>query len=104
MLADDVEPGATGDVLGILVTTGPVTPEKAGLGDILKHPGSLLYVEQIAITAPSLRGNCPESCRRKPRLLATGQAPAHEGRHRAKPGAWAIRFSSGALGKGRRSP
>jgi hypothetical protein len=71
VIADEVETGASGDVLGVLVTTGPTTVEHAGIAELLELDGGLLWVEQIA-TAPSLRKDCPPAHRRKPRLKLVG--------------------------------
>jgi hypothetical protein len=71
VLADEVEPGAIGELFGVLVTTGPVTAQQAGLQELLKIDGELIWVEYIAI-APSLRSDCPSPLRRKPRLKIVG--------------------------------
>jgi hypothetical protein len=72
VLADEVEQGASGELLGVLVTTGPATAEEAGINRLLEMDGALLWVEYIAV-APSIRSDCPPRLRRNPRLLVAGQ-------------------------------
>jgi hypothetical protein len=70
VLSDEIELGARGDLLGILVTTAPITPQEAAL-DAATVSGPLLWVEYIAI-APSLRTDCPAGDRRSPVLKGVG--------------------------------
>ena len=78
VIADELEPGASGELFGVLVTTGPATAQEAGLGE-LSGPGkplardcALLWVEHIAI-APSIRfPDCPASHRRKQHVKGVG--------------------------------
>jgi hypothetical protein len=65
VIADEVElqRGARGDVLGVLVTTVPITATDAALADPAAAAAALLWVEYIA-NAPSLRRDCPERDRR----------------------------------------
>ena len=72
MLADELEPGASGELFGVLVTTGPISAQEAGLGELLATDGRLLWVEYIA-SAPSIRKDCPAPDRRKPRVLGVGR-------------------------------
>jgi len=71
VIVDDVEPGAHGDILGVLVTTGPVTATSPGLPPTLRESAPVLWVEYIAI-APNLRPNCPPTDRRSARLKGIG--------------------------------
>lgn len=70
VLSDELEGSARGDLLGVLVTTAPVTAQEAAL-DAAIASGPLLWVEYIAI-APSLRRDCPEHDRRVPILKGVG--------------------------------
>lgn len=70
VIADDVENECRGDILGILVTTGPHEPATVGL-PASGSDSSLLWVEYIAI-APSLRDDCPSTDARQPRLTLIG--------------------------------
>lgn len=71
VLADEVEGAARGDLLGVLVTTAPITAEEAALDDPAAASGALLWVEYIAI-APSLRKGCPDHDQRRPFLKGVG--------------------------------
>jgi hypothetical protein len=71
VLSDEVETGSTGDVLGVLVTTAPITARMAALVDAEAASSDLLWVEYIAI-APSLRRDCPDQDRRPPYLRGAG--------------------------------
>jgi hypothetical protein len=67
VLADELEPGCGGDLLGVLVTTGPATPNETGI-----HQVAVLWLEYIAI-APSIRRDCPARNARRPTLKLVGQ-------------------------------
>ena len=77
VLADELEPGARSDLLGVLVTTGPISATEAGLAALsgpaerLAADRRLLWVEYIA-SAPSVRPDCPSLDQRKPRLKGVG--------------------------------
>jgi hypothetical protein len=71
VLADEVEPDSKGDILGILVTTGPIAPTDASLDIGTIGDGSLAWVEYIAI-APSVRPDCPALDRRGIMLKRVG--------------------------------
>lgn len=71
VLSDEVETGSTGDVLGVLVTTAPITAQMAALKDAAAAAADLLWVEYIAI-APSLRRDCPDQDRRPHYLRGVG--------------------------------
>jgi hypothetical protein len=71
VLADEVEPDAKGDILGTLMTTGPITPTDASLDVATIGDGSLAWVEYIAI-APSIRPDCPTLDRREIMLKRVG--------------------------------
>jgi len=72
VLADEVAPDARGDLLGVLVTTAPVTAVDAALADGGAASAAMLWVEYIA-NAPSLRGrDCPPQYRRAPFLKGVG--------------------------------
>lgn len=71
VLADELEPEASGELFGVLVTTGPATVEQAGIQELLEAENALLWVEYIAI-APSLRPDCPLHRRRKPCVKVVG--------------------------------
>lgn len=68
---DAVEPGALGDILGTLVTTGPIPAEQTGIALELVGTEPLVWVEYIAI-APSLRPDCPPPDRRASPLKGLG--------------------------------
>jgi len=71
VLADELAPGASGELFGVLVTTGPVTAGEAGIHDLMEIDGGLIWVEYIAI-APSLRPDCPARHRRRPCVKIVG--------------------------------
>lgn len=71
VIVDEIESEARGDVLGVLVTTGPLAPSDAALTDPAAAAGALFWVEYIAI-APSLRPDCPDRDRRVPTLKGVG--------------------------------
>lgn len=72
VLADEVAPDARGDLLGVLVTTVPVTAADAALTDEVAASAAMVWVEYIA-NAPSLRGrDCPQPFRRAPFLKGIG--------------------------------
>jgi len=72
VLTDELEREARGDVLGVLVTTVPVSAAEAALTDRAAAAQAMLWVEYIAI-APSLRKpDCPPQDRRVPFLKAIG--------------------------------
>ncbi len=71
VLADDVELDAKGDLIGTLVTTGPISPADASLKTESIGDEDLVWVEYVAI-APSLRKNCPDLDRRKVLLKPVG--------------------------------
>lgn len=70
---DEVEEGASGDHLGVLVTTGPIAVQAAGLDASVVGAEPVVWVEYIAI-APTLRPDCPPLDRRKIQLKGVGQA------------------------------
>jgi len=73
VLADEAEPDASGDVLGILVTTGVIDPGLALLDTAQIGTGGVVWVEYIAI-APSIRPDCPvRECRQ---VLLKGLGPS----------------------------
>lgn len=72
VLADELEPGASGELFGILVTTGPATAQQVGLEDLMPADGRLLWLEYIAI-APCIRPDCPPHDRRRPRVKGVGR-------------------------------
>lgn len=61
--ADEVEADALRDILGVLVTTGPITPAPPWLDPSVVGSARLVWVEYIAI-APSIRDDCPDGDRR----------------------------------------
>ena len=73
VIADEVEPGSSSEIFGVLVTTGPTTAQEAGIGDLPGMAGeSMLWVEYIAI-APSIRlPDCPLPDRRTTHVMAVG--------------------------------
>ncbi len=71
VIADELEQGATGELFGVLVTTGPVTVQRAGIDKLLKLEGELIWVEYIAI-APRIRPDCPAPQRRRSRVKSVG--------------------------------
>jgi GNAT superfamily N-acetyltransferase len=71
VLADEVEEGAPRDLLGVLVTTGPITPAVASLDVGTVGEGGIVWVEYVAI-APAIRGDCPALDRRGVRLKGVG--------------------------------
>jgi hypothetical protein len=71
VLADEIEPGAQRDLLGVMVTTGPIAPEDASLDAALVGNASALWVEYLA-AAPSIRRDCPEGDRRSTNLNRVG--------------------------------
>lgn len=71
VLVDELAPAARGDVLGVLVTTVPVSPREASLEDPGAMVGALLWLEYIAI-APGLRPDCLGPDRRSPILKGVG--------------------------------
>lgn len=73
VLADELEPGASGDLLGVLVTTGPATMAEACIDDPPAVDVPSLWVEYIAI-APWLRPDCPPRRRREVVLKLVGTA------------------------------
>jgi hypothetical protein len=73
VLADELEPGSSGELFGVLVTTGPTTSQQAGLGQLLAHDLPLHWLEYIA-TAPSIRQNCPPNDQRQPLVVGVGRA------------------------------
>src|SRR5581483_644639 len=58
VIADCVEADAPGDLLGVLVTSGPIAAQAAGLDVTMVGTDGLVWVEYIAI-APGLRPGCP---------------------------------------------
>jgi GNAT superfamily N-acetyltransferase len=71
VLADDVEQAGARDLLGVLVTTGPVTPAQASLEAAVVGDGGIVWVEYVAI-APSIRDDCPTLDRRSAQLKGVG--------------------------------
>ncbi len=71
VIVDEIENDARGDVLGVLVTTVPVSARDAALSDAGALAEALLWIEYIA-NAPSLRRDCPRNDRRSPFLKAIG--------------------------------
>jgi hypothetical protein len=71
VLADDAGATPTHDLLGVLVTSGPVPLERAGLQSAGIGTEDVIWVEYIAI-APSLRPDCPPADRRQTALKAVG--------------------------------
>jgi hypothetical protein len=72
VIADELGPTPSGELLGVLVTTGPATAQKVGIDELLEMNGnSMMWVEYIAI-APSLRPDCPARYRRKSPVKAVG--------------------------------
>jgi hypothetical protein len=71
VLADELEQGASGELFGVLVTTGPMSARHAGIEHLLAVDGGFFWVEYIAV-APSLRKNCPLPLRRRPWLRVVG--------------------------------
>lgn len=71
VLADEVEEGAPRDLLGVLVTTGPITPSRAKLDTASVGEGGIVWVEYVAI-APGLRPHCPAQHRRAGGLKGVG--------------------------------
>jgi len=71
VLADEVEPDAKGDLIGALVTTGPLSPPDASLDIKTVGDETFAWVEYVAI-APSIRKNCPALDRRKVLLKGVG--------------------------------
>lgn len=71
VLVDELASEARGDVLGVLVTTVPVSAREASLDDPSAAPSTLLWLEYIAI-APGLRPDCPARDRRSPVLKGVG--------------------------------
>jgi len=73
VMTDEVEPDAQGDLLGVLVTTGPIAVRTAGLDVEVVGEEPVVWVEYIAI-APGLRPDCPPLDQRK--ILLKGVGPA----------------------------
>lgn len=73
VLADELEPGSSGELFGVMVTTGPTTAQQAGLGLLLAATVRLLWLEYIS-TAPSIRRECPSNDQRQPRVKGVGRA------------------------------
>lgn len=78
VVAGELEQGASGELFGVLVTTGPATAQDAGLaaisgpGTLLALDCALLWVEYIAI-APSIRlPDCPKPHRRPRHVKGVG--------------------------------
>lgn len=71
VVADEVEPAAQRDLLGVLVTTGPVPPERTGIDLATVGDRGVVWVEYIAI-APGLRPGCPAPDRRRAALKGVG--------------------------------
>ena len=72
VIADELGPTPSGELFGVLVTTGPATAQQAGIDELLEMTGkSTMWVEYIAI-APSLRPDCPAQFRRKAHVKAVG--------------------------------
>lgn len=69
--ADEVEPGALGDLLGVLVTTGPIAVREVGLDPDVVGDEPAVWVEYIAVS-PTLRPDCPAPDRRKIQLKGVG--------------------------------
>lgn len=69
--ADEVETDARGDLLGVLVTTGPIMPAPPALDPAAFGGAQVVWVEYIAI-APSVREDCPEEDRRDVLLMGIG--------------------------------
>jgi hypothetical protein len=72
VVADEVEADAQHDLLGVLVTTGPIAPSHAALDPAVVGSARMMWVEYIAI-APSVRDECPEQDRRGMVLKGVGQ-------------------------------
>lgn len=72
IVVDEVGPEATGDVLGVLVTTGPVDVVTAALDPAEVGEQPLLWLEYIAI-APTIRPDCPAPDRRPIVLKGLGR-------------------------------
>jgi hypothetical protein len=83
MVLEDEEPAASGELFGVLVTTGPTTTREAGIEKLLPLDGGLLWLEYIAI-APSVRPDCPARHRRQPRLKGIGPVLMREAITRSK--------------------
>lgn len=72
VLTDEVAPAARGDVLGVLVTTAPVTAADAALTDVAAAAHPMAWVEYIA-NAPFVRRDCPAARLRRPFLRGIGE-------------------------------
>lgn len=71
VVADEVEPVAQRDLIGVLVTTGPVPPARTGIDPAVAGDQSVVWVEYIAI-APGLLPGCPAPDRRRVGLKGIG--------------------------------
>ncbi len=72
VIADELGSTPSGELFGVLVTTGPATARQAGIDDLLEmEDESMMWVEYIAI-APSLRHDCPVEEQRKVHIKAVG--------------------------------
>jgi hypothetical protein len=71
VLADEVEPDSRGDLIGTVVTTGPISPADASLDIKTVGTESVVWVEYVAM-APSNRKNCPDADRWKVLLKPVG--------------------------------
>lgn len=73
VIADEIEAEPSGEIFGVLVTTGPTTARQAGIGELPGMAGeSMLWVEYIAI-APTIRlPDCSLLDRRKTHVKAVG--------------------------------
>ncbi|MEP7123069.1 MAG: hypothetical protein ABJE95_19230 [Byssovorax sp.] len=72
VLADELEAGASGELFGVLVTTGPATTQQLGLDALLPANHRLLWLEYVAI-GPSIRPDCPSRDRRQQRVKGVGR-------------------------------
>jgi hypothetical protein len=73
VLADELEPQGGGDILGVLVTTGPASTHEAGISQFVEEiDAGLLWLEYIAI-APFIRPACPARNSRRPSLKVVGR-------------------------------